>query len=103
MAIKTILGQVIIWCDNDDHFDTAKITNIKDDELKFWGEVEEIKPPVEEFSNGDPTEICKWYTAKVISDIEEKQLTPPQLFSGRMALTRVLETTPEKVSFRWKY
>ena len=103
MALKTVLGQVIIWCDDDDNFDKTKITNIRDEELNFWAEIEEIKPPVKEFSNGDPTEICRWYKAKVITDLEEQNLTPPHLFSGRMALTRVLDSTPENVSFRWKY
>lgn len=103
MALKTILGQVIIWCDKDVSFDIAKITNIRNDELKYWGEIEKIKPPVKTFSNGEDTKDCMWYKAKIITDISENQLTPPHIFSGRLALSRALDTTPEKVSYRWKY
>jgi len=102
MAYKTILGQVIIWHEKNDRFDKTKITNIKNDELKYWGEIEEITPPVKKFSNGDPTEICNWYRAKILTNTEKEALTPPQICSGIYALSKVLDSTPENISFRWK-
>jgi hypothetical protein len=103
MAIKTVLGHVIIWCDDSEEFDPAKITNIRDDDLEFWGEVQEIKPPVECFSDGETTKKCKWYDARIITNKEKEKLSPPQLFGGRAALSRFLDNTPENVSFRWKF
>jgi hypothetical protein len=103
MAIKTVLGQVIIWCDKEESFDTGKITNIKNDELNYWGEIEKIEPPVTKFADGEDAEKCMWYKAKVLTDVSDKQLTPPHIFSGRLALSRAMDTTPENISFRWKY
>ena len=102
MAMKTILGHVIIWCDKEKPFNPNNITNIRDNELKYWAEVEEITPPVKEFSDGEATEKCKWWDAKVITDLEDKQIEAPHLCCGRMALTRALNDTPEYVSYRWK-
>ena len=102
MALKTVLGQVIIWCDKDHGFDTSEIANIRNDELKYWGEIEKINPPVKKFSNGENTENCIWYRAKIITDISEKQLEAPHICSSRMALSRALDSTPENVSYRWK-
>jgi hypothetical protein len=103
MAVKTILGQVIIWYDKHKQFDINNITKLNDKDLKYWCEIEEIKPPVEEFSDGGSTKTCKWLKAKVMTETTENQISPPQLFSSRMALSRALDETPEFVSYRWKY
>ena len=103
MAVKTVLGQVIIWCGKNDRFDKAKISNIKNEELNFWTEIQEITPPTKSFCDGNSTDSCKWYEAKVITNIEEKEISPPHLFVARMALNRALDSTPEEVSYRWKY
>ena len=102
MAVKTLLGHVIIWCDKDDPFDTNKVNNIRDNDLKYWGEIEEIKPPVKEFSDGQTTDKCKWWDVKIITDIGESQVSAPHIASSRLALNKILNSEPGNISFRWK-
>lgn len=103
MAVKTILGQVIIWYDREEPFDVKRISNVKNNDLNYWTEIEEIAPPVSHFSDGEKTDSCKWFNAKVITNIPEKKLSLPQLCGGRVALSKAMDETPEHISFRWKY
>jgi hypothetical protein len=102
LALKTILGEVIIWCDKVDNFDTRLIADIRNNNLNYWTEVREIPPPVKYFSDGNKTDDCKWWKASVISNISENKLSPPELISGRIELSKALDSTPEYVSYRWK-